>query len=558
MKCGIGFLLLARGGAAQSLQPTALPVRPDPTTPANFPVRTTVGELRTLGSPADERDRVDQLLGRSPAAGYLLRSATSITPAWPVAERVVSFVALLPEVRITHNSALPTADNDGALWAGRGASALVRGGFAVRAGRVTVVFAPEVSTAQNLGFQTTPTGPSGQFPATGPFNAPWFVGAYSADLPLRFGDQRYTIVTPGQSGVHVTAGRVIIGATTENEWWGPGARNALLVSNAAEGVPRLFVRTTRPLHTRAGDVEARWFAGAPTPSTLYDARGGPEGRTLSAAAATLRLKGEPGLTLGVARLVLASQKAAGLDAVLGHAFDVFTRNDNLGTGDTLTYPRRTDQLTSLFARWLFPEAGTEIYAEFAREELPRSFRDLLLAPQNTGAYTLGVGRAWALARRSAVRMQLEVTNLEQSRVFTDRPPTPDYYTGRAAPAGFTSRGQVLGAAIGPGSSGQWASVDYYTPTAQIGLFARRTRNQNDALYRQFLANLSRHDVTVGWGLRGGARVRGLDARAELAVSNRLNYLFQNGAAYTYQIGTVDVRNVSLSLDLSPHALRGRR
>jgi hypothetical protein len=545
-------------------RPAAPPASPRPAPPSAPGPETAppvfgrdVAFLLTLGSPGDERLRLAQLLGRGPAAGYLLRSPSALTPGLRAAAPAgaARFTALLPEIRIARNTALPTADNDGALWPGRGVSMLVRGGGVVRAGRLTVVLAPEVATAQNLGFQTTATGPSGQSPSTGPFRSPYFTGAYSADLPLRFGDQRYTVITPGQSAVYAESGPVAFGVTTENEWWGPGGQNALLLSNAGEGVPRLFARTRRALRTPVGDVEARWFVGAPTPSIYHQDTTGRERRTLSGAAVTLRLRADTNLSVGAARLVQTGRRTGGL---LGHALDPLVRNQNLGRGDTLAYPRATDQLASVFARYLFPGAGLEMYGEFARLELPRSLRDALVAPQHSSAFMLGVGRAWALPRDAAVRTQLEVTTLEQSRAYLDRPPAPDYYTGRAAPAGFTSRGQPLGAAIGPGSSGQWLAVDYYAPRGQAGVFLRRTRNQNDALYRQFLANNARHDVTLGGGVRLGARLPWADARAELAVSNRVNYLFQNGAAYTYQIGTVDVRNVALALDLAPRGPRARR
>jgi hypothetical protein len=56
------------------------------------------------------------------------------------------------------------------------------------------------------------------------------------------------------------------------------------------------------------------------------------------------------------------------------------------------------------------------------------------------------------------------------------------------PRGFTSRGQPLGAAVGPGSQSQWAALDYVAPRWQAGLFAQRVRHQNDALYRVEVAN----------------------------------------------------------------------
>ncbi len=243
--------------------------------------------------------------------------------------------------------------------------------------------------------------------------------------------------------------------------------------------------------------------------------------------------------------------------MLGHALDVLIRNDHLGAGDTLRTGLRSDQLTSVFGRWVFPGAGAEVYGEFARLELPRSLRDFLVAPLNTGAYTFGFARAWRVGRADAVRAGAEVTNLEQTRALADRPPPPDYYTGRAAPAGFTNRGQPLGAAVGPGSQSQWAAVDYYAAGWQVGLFAQRTRNQNDALYRVFVPNAFRHDVSLSGGVRGGVRRRGLDARATLAVADRLNYLFQGGSFNFLGIGTVDVRNVTLAFSVSP-APRPRR
>lgn len=509
--------------------------------------------LVTIGSPAEERARVRQLLGDTTAAGFLIRTPALIASPVPI-ERTsaIRVWPVLPEAIVASNSSLPSLGNDGALWAGRGVSFLVRGGVAVQAGRITLVLDPELAYAQNRGFQTIRSALTGQAPATGPYQAPWFTGPYSIDLPLRFGDQSYTTLTPGQSALTVDLGRVAVGVSTENQWWGPGARNALVMSNAAEGFAQLFVRTARPLRTRLGDIEGRVILGSLTSSLYFTPPDSTttDYRALSGAVFTLRPALAPALTLGVERLVLTPIRTAG--AELGHAFDVFFRNANLGTGATPRTPSSSDQITGLFARYLLPPAGTEVYGEITRSELPRSVRDFLLAPLNTGAYTLGVAHAARLQRAASVVVRVELTDLEQSRAFTDRPIPPDYYTGRAAPAGFTNRGQILGAAIGPGSQSQFIGADYYAPRWQLGAFAERVRNQNDALYRVFGTGLFHHDVTIGGGLRGGLRLPYLDARAELTANNRVNYLFQNGRANLFAIGTVDVSNYGLTLSLSPH------
>jgi hypothetical protein len=531
------------------------PVRPDAAV-AEPITWTGPGALVTIGSMAEDRARLDQLVGRDSTRGFLLRAPSTMMGPPPARAGSLTAVPLLPELLVVRNSDIPTADNDGALWAGRGANVLIRGGLAARAGRVTLVLAPELAYARNLGFASTPAFLSGQQPGTGPFAAQWFTGPYSADLPIRFGDQSYTVFGLGQSSLTVAAGPVAVGLATENQWWGPGVRNALLVSNAAEGAPHLFVRTARPLRTRVGDVEARWILAGLTPSLYFTTVGYPEGtrggRVLNGAAATLRPAVAPELTLGIARLVLSPAPDGGVG--LGHSLDVLTRNDGLGSGPALQTGRRSDQLTSLFARWVLPDAGAEFYGEFARLELPRSLRDFLEAPLNTGAYTFGLARAWRAGRAPQAglwRASAEVTNLEQSRTFTDRPPPPDFYTGRAAPRGFTSRGQPLGAAVGPGSQSQWAALDYVAPRWQAGLFAQRVRHQNDALYRVDVANAYRHDVSLAGGARAGARYRGVDARATLTVTERLNYLFQNGTFNFLGIGSVDVRNLTLGVSVSP-------
>jgi hypothetical protein len=110
---------------------------------------------------------------------------------------------------------------------------------------------------------------------------------------------------------------------------------------------------------------------------------------------------------------------------------------------------------------------------------------------------------------------------------------------------------VLGASIGPGSSSQRLGVDYFAPRWQFGGFIERVRWQNDALYRQFLANILRHDVSFAGGVRGGRRFAKLDTRAEMTYSSRRNYLFQNGRTNYLGVRTVDVGNLSLALHLSP-------
>lgn len=496
-----------------------------------------------IGSADADRARLAQINGIEPGG-------TQDSTRWPGdAPRVR---AIQPTVRMVWSSRLPVNENDGALWAGRGASFSVNGGIAYwrRVGphRVDVVIAPTLTYSQNEPFPIR----AGAAPGRSAFSSPFYFGSTSADLPLRFGDQPLTTIGPGQSSVTVTTDRVAFGASTTNEWWGPAIRNTLLLSNSAEGVPRLFARTARPYHTRIGDFEGRAFIGTLTESPYFDADPSNDHRSLSGLLVTYRTPLDSGLTLGVARLVVAPTQSA--PAALLHSLDALLRynvsripTDTTADGKSA---KGSDQITSLFARWIFPQSGFEAYLEWARSEPPHSIRELLEVPQNSQAYTLGL--QWAKARPSGhmLRLQGELSYLEQTQFYADRP-THDYYTGQAAVQGFTQRGQLLGAAIGPGASSQFVAADWMAPRWQAGAFLGRVRSENDALYREGGPRLTQHDVTVYSGLRAGVRFPRSDVVGTFTVGRRYNYLLQSVFYLASPVNAVDISNSALTVTISP-------
>ena len=149
-----------------------------------------------------------------------------------------------------------------------------------------------------------------------------------------------------------------------------------------------------------------------------------------------------------------------------------------------------------------------------------------------------------------VRLQAELTALEQSIAIQGQAPPPDHYTGGATAQGYTQRGKVIGAAIGPGASSEWLAGDYVAPRWQAGLFIERVRWENDALYRQPNTNYYRHDVSLLAGARGAVRLARWDASATLTAGRRYNYLFQN-ALIIPGARTVDITNYTLSFAIAP-------
>jgi hypothetical protein len=504
-------------------------------------------QLRTIGGAEEEHLRLDRLLGRVPGTGSLIRSPSSETER-PRSGAIISASLVTPEAVIVRNSDLPFSFNEGTMWAGRGLSYRLMGGLRVDAGPIAAILAPQVVHQANREFQVIPfmnvVDSTRQ-----PYSSPWHHRPASLDIPSRFGDAAFSVIDLGQSSLTAQLGPVSAGAGTENLWWGPGIRNAILMSSHAPGIPHVFLRTSGPLRTLLGELEGRWMLGRLEESEYFDYDPTNDVRSFSGLALELRPAFEPNLTLGLTRAVYAPAPGGRVGAAA--AFDVFRGVGLPNARNNLLREPGPDQLFSLFGRWLFPAAGLETYAEWARYEQPSSLRDLLEMPHHSQGYTLGLQWAREIAGASALRLQGEATYLEPSASYRHRP-VISWYASRPVPQGYTHRGQVIGASIGPGASSQWLAVDYFRGRgAQVGAFAGRIRWNNEAFYRPQPRPFFSHDVTLFVGVRGGHAVGPVKVGAELSTGMRFNYLFQNWSTGFDPVRAVDVRNHSLRLFVSP-------
>ncbi len=505
-----------------------------------------LSSLVTIGSVADDRNRLAQIRGQEPTGGYLIRSPSSQTPDLRGSPEQLRWALLLPEFRTVINTDIPFSLNEDGLWAGSGTNARLMTGVRAQYGPLSLNFAPQLNFHANNWFPI----PALPVADRHPHSSRWHSGRdgnESADLPHRFGDQQITTGHLGHSALWLDIGQIALGAATEGQWWGPGIRSAIVMSNNAPGIPHLFLRSAAPIVTRFGAFEGKWMVGALTESAYFDTLAANDTRSLSAVAATFRPAAEPNLTLGLARAVYAPAQSVGAAAL--RLFDVFVRSGRYRGKEG------PDQLISLFGRWVFPDNGAEIYAEWARAELPSSLRDLLSAPNHTQGYTLGLQWARPVRESTLVRLQAEITQLEQSPTYRQRPVT-GWYTSRQVPQGYTQHGQVIGAATGPGSSSQWVAADFLRPGWGVGLVMGRIRWENDTYYRQALdghrdgRHHQAHDVSLLGGVRAQYRLAWLEIGAELIHQNRMNYFFQNWS-FDWDELPWDQPNTTVRLIVSP-------
>ena len=446
-----------------------------------------------------------------------------------------------PSVQLVAAEGIPESRSDGALWAGRGLSTLVRMGAAFQAGPLHLALAPELWGSANRPYDllrsTALMDDSTRWAPRSPLASPFYYGPHTLDLPSRLGVLPLRVVAPGQSAAWLSGRGVDAGVSTSNSWWGPGVRDGLLLGPGASGIPRVFLRTTRPLRTRTGSWRGEWFVGTLTESRWFDQETANDRRSIGALRIEWSPNGTPGLILGAARAVQSVQQGA---LPFSHFTDVWRSTTAIGA----------DQMAALFASLTTP--GMRTYAEVVTARPPSALEAFLAGPADDLGYQLGVERR--LVRAGTVwLLHAEVMNTDPGISRRDRP-ARDFYAGASVPHGWTQRGQLLGAGIGPGGSSQWLAVDRMGKRISVGAYAERVRWNNEVLPRLYLPTIFRHDVTVRGGVRASVRQSRVGVPYLLSLDaswgTRLNYLFQN-TTWIRDFRTVDVRVPQLRLTVTP-------
>ncbi len=475
-------------------------------------------------------------------------------------EMPVRLAAVMPEVLFTNQSAFPLPGNDGPMWAGRGRSYSITGGLALcgKRGRWGAIIAPTFWYAENADF-VVPDDSRFVPPYINGYS-PWANRYYymprSLDAPRRFGPTAMRRTDVGILSVFGHGRGLEYGFTTEPQWWGPGQYNALLLSTQSAGIPRAYIRSVKPFRL-AGELDFQYFIGGMSYSPFFF-RQNPVDTTRSLAGLSLvwRPKFEPNLSLGAARVVMAPMAGR---VYLKHVFDpilnVGAPNGRAGREDSTQFPGK-DQLISVFANWRLPDDGAEVWAELARAELPQSFRDFFESPNRSLAMTIGAQKVQSAWEGWTWRLGAEYTQTNQSSTYRERP-MGWWYTSRAVQAGFSQKGQVIGAMIGAGSVTQRLNVDFSGPSRSFGAFLYRIKWDDDSyltIPRPEGGGFCKHDVSLAAGIRGSAVTRVGAFEGTLTNQNRLNLYWQAlGNCFENAQLQVDKRNLSLEFRFRPRA-----
>lgn len=161
-------------------------------------------------------------------------------------------------------------------------------------------------------------------------------------------------------------------------------------------------------------------------------------------------------------------------------FDPFLK-DAAGGNALDTIP--SDQVASVWARWLMPKINAEVYFEFGRGDHSWDLTDFILEPAHDRAYTLGFRKLLPInkSRQEYLDLQGEFTQFSQNvAVFLRAHSGPaKWHVHYQVLHGYTNNGQILGSGIGTSSNMQSFSASWVRDKRRIGLeFARILRDDD--------------------------------------------------------------------------------
>jgi hypothetical protein len=519
-----------------------------------------------LFEPVEDLYRRQQLLGSDSSGGsYMIRPivlpsnhaniTSSLNKTVYSNQKFKTEVSILPFVLQQQiNTHHPYGINDGSMVQTKGYQMQFSGGLYARVGPLSIQLRPEYVFADNKDFIQLSDGPDGIYYNT-------------IDLPDRFGDKNYSKVGWGQSSIRLNAGPVSAGISNENLWWGPGNRNSLLMSNNAAGFAHFTLNTTRPVKTFIGSFEAQIIggrleqSGIPAPNSYTGPPRPDDSRYISGMVITYQPKWIPGFYVGLDRTFVVNNSTMG--NTFADYFPIFKAVSKSAyqnaDGSNKEDAAARDQYISFFTRYVLPESRAEIYFQYGRNDHSYDIRDGVVEPEHSRAYLVGFRKLVALrAADEFIQIGVELTQLEEAKTRPLRG-TASWYTHYQVLDGYTNRGQVLGAGIGPGSNLQSLDVSWVKGLKRVGLQFERLVNFNDILYD--LANkypeneyFDKHWVDLSIAGKFAWDFNKLTLNSQLTYIRSLNYQYQwqQSATNPSDWGKHDANNLQFKVGLMYH------
>ena len=415
---------------------------------------------------------------------------------------------LFSENRINNNY-LPISSNDGNLIPAKGLQERTSIGLQLQWKALDINLQPEYLRGENL--------PQEVFKGN-TIDGNWWVRYFyhvqnNIDDYRRLGTKSINEFDFGQTRVGLKYDQFAFGVSNENLWWGPGRKNSLVLTNNAAGFKHAYLQTNKPIKTRIGNFEAKLILGILEP-TLFTHPDDSIMRTIWDGAITTKFQNNR----NIQALTINWTPKWMPNFYIGYAFSKQSYiEDSLFTVANLNPGDNKMSFGSIMFRYVLPRDHVEFYGEFGQPNQAPWPRNFFSDSIKTG-FVFGARKLFlSKSGKSFFDLSVEVTQLQlmdPKQVFVEGTPfgPPKYtswYTSPYIRQGYTHKGQLLGANIGPGSNSQSISLSWNKGFNKIGVFFERLVHNNDFYHYAYLTGLlgySRADAY--WvDLNGGIEVQ---------------------------------------------------
>ena len=338
----------------------------------------------------------------------------------------------------------------------------------------------------------------------------------------------------GNSSLRFDLGKISMGVSTQNLWWGPGIYNSLLMSNNAQGFFHYSINSNRPIKNFLGTFQFQVISATLTQDSLqgFENNGlrrrniNKSDRFLSSLAVDYQPSFLKNISFGINRSLQSYKDRLPTDFVQKN---IPVLSAFFGSTSTArdTFPQ--DQTVSIYTKWMFPKSHAELYYQFAYNDAKANWRDFWLDMSHSTAYILGFKKLFILKDEKYLDLGMEVMKLGQTPSYLHRN-AGNFYEHSQIREGYTNQNQILGAGSGFGNNMQTIQLSMNKGWNKIGIIFHHIQ-QNPMALVSGVNDLGLRKIKwddYAYGIQSRFKYKNILFNANVEWVNSKNYLWTMG------------------------------
>jgi hypothetical protein len=406
------------------------------------------------------------------------------------------------------NTNHPYGGNDGAMSYSKGYQFQISGGVYAQFRNIKLLLRPEYVQTSSQEYKTS---------------------SYWGEV-----NPAYKKLLLGNSSLRFDLGKISMGVSTQNLWWGPGIYNSLLMSNNTQGFFHYSINSNRPIKNFLGTFQFQVISATLTQDSLqgFENNGlkrrniNKSDRVLSSLAVDYQPSFLKNISFGINRSLQSYKDRLPTDFVQKN---IPVLSAFFGSTDDKIDKSPIDQQVSIYTKWMFSKSHAELYYQFAYNDAKANWRDFWLDMSHSTAYILGFKKLFILKDEKYLDLGMEVMKLGQTPSYLHRN-AGNFYEHSQIREGYTNQNQILGAGSGFGNNMQTIQLSMNKGWNKIGIIFHHIQ-QNPMALVSGVNDLGLRKIKwddYAYGIQSRFKYKNILFNANVEWVNSKNYLWTMG------------------------------